>query len=448
MSELLFIFFILPRNYEITYENKAIKCEAVEIELQDYIPLRPITDILGINYIFDPHTQRLQLFDNSHKIILIGNIGVIKCDGLFKNMAFPPYYIAKEIYFPLKELTTIIGANFEKLIFIKELKEVSKIAEISILLRGDSTVVKFAWERPLDFDVLFNPTKTVIEIDGRYQKKTKLKATGAVEAVTLIPYNTYTRLELGLQKINAYIERKDEVVFFNKITKKVNLIVIDPGHGGIDPGAVGRTGLYEKDVVLDIGKILQNLIKDSLGINILLTREKDKYLSLKERTNIANRNSADIFVSIHCNASPKGRSNSRGFETYFLSEAKTDEARAVAARENASLRFDGIQPTDEVSFILYDLAQSAFLEESNRLAECIQSEAETGLSIPARGVNQAGFYVLKGAFMPSVLIETAFISNTYEERLLKKKDFRQKLADCIFKGIRNFVIDYEKRLNQ
>jgi N-acetylmuramoyl-L-alanine amidase len=224
------------------------------------------------------------------------------------------------------------------------------------------------------------------------------------------------------------------------------VIVLDPGHGGIDPGAVGKKGLYEKDITLNICGHLQKLFEDSMGVKALLTREEDVYFSLKGRTGFANNHSADLFISVHCNAAPRNK-NSCGFETYFLSEAKTTEARAAAALENASLKFDGIEPTDEVTKILYDLAQSSYLEESNILAEFIQTSAENNVSVPSRGISQAGFYVLRGAFMPAVLVETAFISNLEEEKLLKTTEFQKKLAYSIFKGTREFIADYERRMN-
>jgi len=162
---------------------------------------------------------------------------------------------------------------------------------------------------------------------------------------------------------------------------------------------------------------------------------------------VSNRNAADLFVSIHCNATMKGMLRS-GFETYFLSEAKTNEERAVAALENAALKFDEVEmPNDDISFIFYDLAQSAFLDESNQFAENIQASAERNLKIPSRGVKQAGFYVLHGAFMPAVLVECAFISNPEEEKLLRQKEFQNQLAYCIYQGIRDYVEDYERRAN-
>ena len=444
---LLSLFCILPNKYEIAFNNRNILVESEKIEFQDYVSLKPVAELLNLSYVLDNTTQRLYLSAQNRKLVLIGNISTITYNGFSKNMPFAPLFIYGDIYFPANEIIPTIGGIFEKLIFIKEIKEAPIIDKISLLTRGDSTILKFNWKKTIDFDVQFLLNKMIVEIDGRYEKKDKLKPLGAIKSAKLIPYTTYTRLEFDVEDINAFLERENEVVFYHKISKKVNLIVIDPGHGGIDPGAVGKKGLYEKDANLAIAKYLDRLIKDTLGIKIIMTREKDIYLSLKARTSIANSNSADLFVSIHCNASAKS-SKMKGFETYFLSEARTTEARAVAMRENASLKFDGIEPTDVVSDILIDLAQTAYLEESNRFAEFIQDNAKRQLPISSRGVKQAGFYVLRGAFMPSILIECAFVSNLEEEKLLKQKSFRKKLAYCIFCGIKNFIYDYERRLNR
>jgi N-acetylmuramoyl-L-alanine amidase len=443
---LVSLFCILPNKYEITCENRSIDIEPRQLQFHAYLPLKPIAEVLNIHYVLDNKTQRLYLTGNGHKMMLIPGVTTIQCDGSYHNIPFTTYFIADDVYFPVSEIITLIGGTFEKLIFIKEITEVPPIDDIAVTTRGDSTVLKFRWKKALDYDVQFYPRQAIVEIDGKYTAERQIKPKGAIVSSKLLAYNTYTRLELDIKDVNTVIERNDEVVFYYKLSKKVRLVVIDPGHGGIDPGAVGKRGLYEKDVNLDISKILRDFIRDSLGIKVLLTREKDAYLSLKARTNIANLNGADIFVSIHCNASPKG-SRQRGFETYFLSDARTDEARAVEARENASLKFDGVEPSDDISLIFYDLAQSAFLEESNILAECIQTSAEQVLSIPARGVSQAGFYVLRGAFMPAVLIESAFISNLEEEKLLRKKSFKRQIALSIFRGLKRFITDYERRLN-
>jgi N-acetylmuramoyl-L-alanine amidase len=225
----------------------------------------------------------------------------------------------------------------------------------------------------------------------------------------------------------------------------INVIVIDPGHGGADSGAVGSQGLVEKDVTLDIAQRLKRLLEKEPGLNIILTRTDDVLVPLEERTAIANRNAADLFVSIHTNASPKR--SAHGSQTFFLSAAKTDEGRAVAALENSSVRFEppGTSPvvSADVEYILMDLVQSEYQRESQDLAGMIQTRLTEELPIPGRGVSQAGFVVLNKAYMPAVLVETAFISNRKEEDLLKKGSFRQKIAEALHESIMQFKRKYE-----
>jgi N-acetylmuramoyl-L-alanine amidase len=437
----------LTPKYEVTCDSSTAIVEGKKIGFQNYLPVKSIVEALDVNFVFDQTSQRMFLAGNGHQVVMIPDINVVKCDSAFRNLFFGPRTSGGTVYFPADEVTSTIAGPMEKLAFLKEIKEVPLIKKIILESRADSSVIKFEWERPVDFDVQMHSGRVVVEIDGRYTATEKLKPAGEIKGIKVLPYNTYTRLEIEVGDVNSALEKDNEVLLFKKITTRIARIVIDPGHGGIDPGAVGKKGLYEKDANLLIARRLQALIKDSLGVNATLSRESDVYLSLKERTDLANRMSADLFISVHCNASPKS-SKSRGFETYFLSEARTNEARAVAAIENASLKFDGVEePKNEIEYILYDLAQNAFLQESNSLAEFIQNSAERLLSIPARGVSQAGFYVLRGAFMPAVLVECAFLSNPEEEKLLKTADFKEKLSNCIFTGLKEYVVEYERRMN-
>jgi N-acetylmuramoyl-L-alanine amidase len=442
---LLMLCSLIPHTYEINWEGKSIVVESETVEFQNYIALKPVADFLGISYVLDNKSQRLFLAESENKVELIGNINTLLYNSSYKNIPFAPVRMQGDVYFPASEIVNMVASGFGKLMFIKEVKEAPKIDEIKFSMRGDSAVIQFTWARPVTFDVQFFMKNAVIELDGVYRKE-MLSPKGKVTAIQLLPYNTYTRLELNLEGVNAYLERDDEIVFYYKLSQQIKSIVIDAGHGGVDPGAVGKKGLYEKDANLAIAKYLLELIKDSLDVTVIMTRETDKYLSLKARTQIANRNSADLFISIHCNASAKSNVMG-GFETYFLAEARTTEERAVAMRENASLKFDGIEPASVLDKILLDLAQTAYLEESNCFAECVQQSAESNLSIHSRGVKQAGFYVLRGAFMPAILVECAFVSNLDEEKLLKQKEFRKKLAVVLFQGIRKYIDDYERRLN-
>lgn len=228
---------------------------------------------------------------------------------------------------------------------------------------------------------------------------------------------------------------------------KIDLVVIDPGHGGEDDGAVGRhSSLKEKEVVLDIAKRLAEKLERE-GFEVILTRKDDTFLPLGERTQIANGAGADLFISIHANASPKRKP--RGSETFFLAMAKNDEARAVAALENSAIRFEKPESysegnlTSELDLILLDMVQNEYLRESSDLAELIQNQFKGRLRIPSRGIDQAGFHVLNRAYMPAVLVEVAFISNREEEKLLRQSKFRERVAEAICRGLVDFKRKYE-----
>lgn len=230
----------------------------------------------------------------------------------------------------------------------------------------------------------------------------------------------------------------------------IDVIIIDPGHGGEDFGAVGSKGLKEKDVVLDIAFRLEKLLKNSLNedLKVHLTRRGDYFVPLEQRSLFANQKGGDLFISIHVNSARRKKAS--GTEIYFLAQAKNDEARAVAALENSSIRFEHPEgtpmDTSELNFILMDMIQTEFLKESSDLAQMIHDQMEKYLDIPSRGVDQAGFFVLNKTYMPAVLVETAFISNQKEEKLLNQSSFRQEIAQGIFEGILDFKDKYEPKL--
>ncbi|MCG2758187.1 MAG: N-acetylmuramoyl-L-alanine amidase [Desulfobacteraceae bacterium] len=220
----------------------------------------------------------------------------------------------------------------------------------------------------------------------------------------------------------------------------VNCIVIDPGHGGRDFGAPGYLkGVHEKDVVLKIAKKLAEKIRKELQCEVFLTRTSDRYLTLEERTAIANTKNADLFISIHTNAARSRRAF--GIETYFLNLATDDESILVAARENAT----STKNISDLQTILSDLMQNAKINESSRLASHVQTALCKCLKknnysrINNKGVKQAPFYVLLGAQMPSILIETAFISNPKECRRLINPKYQEQLCEAIVDGIKKYI---------
>jgi len=218
----------------------------------------------------------------------------------------------------------------------------------------------------------------------------------------------------------------------------VRKIVIDPGHGGRDPGAMAQQGIREKDITLSIAKKLAQSLRRRTGCEVLLTRSSDTYLHLEERTAIANTRKADLFISLHLNSSTAREV--MGIETYFLNLATDESAIAVAARENAT----STKNISDLEGILKDLMRNAKIAESTRLAKSVQKNICVNMSrkyspIKDKGVKQAPFYVLMGAQMPAILIETGFISNPQELGRLSSADYQSALSDAIAAGVSNYI---------
>ncbi|MCF7867422.1 MAG: N-acetylmuramoyl-L-alanine amidase [Candidatus Cloacimonetes bacterium] len=256
-------------------------------------------------------------------------------------------------------------------------------------------------------------------------------------------------LELLPEILNDYISKTgDKLVAANPSDNRLKTIVIDPGHGGKDPGAIGNSKKnYEKTLVLEISRKLQKKLRDNLNVDVILTRSKDEFVSLQQRTQFANSQAANLFISVHCNAHRS--SEVSGIEVFYLSTAKTDEARAVEAMENQVVYdYEGgeeaVKKYDDLAFILADMAQSEHLEESFQLGLKLQNNLISATGARNRGVKQANFYVLRGAFMPAVLLELGFLTNKKEERKLKDSSYQNKLVDALYQGIKDFKYQYDQ----
>lgn len=216
------------------------------------------------------------------------------------------------------------------------------------------------------------------------------------------------------------------------------LIVIDPGHGGKDKGAIGYGGLLEKDVVLSVALELERLLNENLDVTVRLTRRDDKYLELKERTQFANDYEATLFISLHGNASRTG--NASGFETYYLDNTNDKGSKKLAERENE----EHGKPVGDLEFILSDLIQSGKIDDSIALARVVHAELERHIhskwkEAKSIGVKKAPFYVLVGAHMPCILIELLFVDNKSDSKLLTDRAFRKDLAVGLMLGIERYL---------
>ena len=225
-------------------------------------------------------------------------------------------------------------------------------------------------------------------------------------------------------------------------------VVLDPGHGGHDTGAVGPSGLMEKDVVLDLGIRLRSLLQERLGMRVIMTRDEDVFVPLQERSTIANRAKADFFISLHVNGSSKR--GAVGFETfYFTREASDNDARASAQRENLLIERDGVTGKDQESLLrmtLADMAVTRDIRQSGELAELALSSLDKIMKVENRGVKSGPFYVLATVAMPAVLVESAFITNPREERKLQQEQYRQRIAEALCEGIGKYKARYERRV--
>jgi len=220
---------------------------------------------------------------------------------------------------------------------------------------------------------------------------------------------------------------------------KIGRIVIDPGHGGHDTGTIGPTGLMEKDLCLDVALRLGKIVAQRLpGADVVYTRTDDTFIPLEERTNIANQAKADLFISIHANSSRNH--DARGIETYYLNLKGSPEAMEVAARENASSE-EGVH---ELEDLVKKIARNEKIDESREFAEDIQDSLaqriqKSAKSVRNRGVRKAPFVVLIGADMPSILTEISFLSNPADEKMLKKPEYRQRVAEGLYQGVASYL---------
>jgi len=454
--------------------EKSVEC--IMIDNSVYMDARELAYNLGGHYFWNPATKKLVLKRGAARIKCSAENRVVIINDQAYYLILPAKFVKGTLYVPLEEMTLLLhkvlswslfwdgarrilslkGSSYN--ITFLEISERDRGGEIKIQLteklKYESSTTDGNWLHiTLDFGVM----------DPRLNE---IKPGGPIKALKTYQFDQSTQLSFQFKKsqeisdIKWDTKEKTLSLFFgqtdgptqdliqNKTIGFINCIAIDAGHGGKDPGAIGPTGLKEKSVVLDVALRLAKLIKKKMNVKVILTRKDDTFVPLRERTTIANKKGAQLFISIHCNSSRSRKAG--GFETYFLAQEKTDEARLVAARENSVIKFElpekDTHEMTNLDFIMWDISQNEFLKESEDLAITLQKSLSKRLKIKNRGINQAGFYVLKGAFMPNVLAEIAFISNRHEEKLLKQKRFKQAIAEALYESIKIFKQRYERSM--
>lgn len=251
--------------------------------------------------------------------------------------------------------------------------------------------------------------------------------------------------------IISVFEKNSIAAAFQNDNSRVRTVVIDPGHGGKDPGAV-YGNVREKDIVLDIGKKLGDYIKASFpDVQVIYTRDKDVFVPLHQRATIANKHDADLFISIHVNA--VGRGSAEGTETYILGQHRTSDNLEVAKKENSVIlleadyktTYEGFDPNSPESYIMFELVQDEYLEQSAMLAASIQDQFRERVHRVDRSVKQAGFLVLRQITMPGILVEAGFLSHPAERQFLQSENGRDYLASAMFRAFRDYKRKIEAR---
>lgn len=446
---ILFVFFGLT----IQSQDTVFTINSSRFAMITYVKAEDIKEAFNIRAEWNTKNKALYL-EKEKKVTIFLENPFIKIENQVVQLVYPMIMKKGVLYIPVTSLPDILSPLIGKSISIKG----------DTLLYGDANIH--------NFEIKYKDGKTdaIIYLDDNLEHI--FKGSGGLWTITIFegrplkgifPKNgkgfiknitvrvtdalTEVKFQLTKKTFDVDVKRSPGKIVMSISDRKrrmIKTVVIDPGHGGKDPGAVGYKGLKEKDVALDIGKKLARILKEK-GYNVIMTRTTDEFIPLSERTKIADKARADLFVSIHCNAAPLAKKN--GTETYFLSAAKTDWARAVEAKENSSVRFEKTaeNPKPSINYILWDMAQNEFLKESSELAIEIQESLCKQIKRKNRGVSQANFYVLRLNYMPAVLVETAFISNHREGKLLSSSRFRQKVAKGVANGIDAFAKKYAQR---
>ena len=464
----------------------------IELHSTTYVSVNDLANILWAKQYWSPEKKKMDLKFSGHVVTFTLFHADIVIDREAFHMPLETVYREGAIWVPIRFFCHILDNSLPGWLSWKDdekqleiLSSGRNIIDIDIEPKNNGTLITISTLETFSLEHSIGPSNwlNVTVLGGRLDPEqfNSSSRVGIVKKVRGYQFGESCQISIQLSKVPQDYkvfqrENPHEIVILlrqsqggissgsekngssaelkpNRNLALFDLIVLDAGHGGKDPGALGPTGLKEKEVVLDVTKRLANLLRKRLGVEVILTRDDDSYIPLQRRTEIANSTGADLFISIHANAAK--RREVGGCETFFLSPAKNDEARAVAMLENAALKFEeeyasGATELSDEDFVLRDIVsdmlQSSFLKESEDLAASIQTDMDSKLNIKNRGVDQAGFFVLVGAKMPAVLIEIAFISNRYEEKLLKEKRFRQKIAEAIYNGIKQFKTKYESTM--
>jgi N-acetylmuramoyl-L-alanine amidase len=465
-------------------DGKSSSVPAFEKNGLTYVSIPAFAEQLGFKHSQSVFSNKSVFSNERGSITFVQDNLFYKIDTVINLIPYPPIRKESTLYLPAPYLVKVFDAKHSgalgwsaqtSTITVNSLKY--SVLSVSSGVKQNGTLISIVLADSLPYEfTYYHPNLAVNFGGGKLDPKAVKRGlrAGVVDSAFTLQYDGSAQVSFILNQAvePPYIEysAKTRTLMISlkpKIEQKkqkapaatqvpldaslIRTVVVDPGHGGKDPGAIGPTGVKEKDVVLGIGLELRTMLEKA-GFKVFMTRDKDIFIPLGDRTKFANEKKADLFVSIHADAvggDAKKRSAARGYKVYFLSQAKNEEDKMVAMRENAVIELedkDKRSNYNALQDVLISIAGAEYLRESQDL--CIFIEQSLGANVKQiprlqLGVGQANFWVLNGAYMPSVLIEVGFISNTEEEKLLSDKRTQFQQAAAFSEAIVKFKQQFE-----
>ena len=482
-TKILRKFLIIIWFFQISLGVEKYQSQTIEVILRNEIQYISAMDYINhsnMRSLFIENKEKLIIQYLANKIIISPNSSYIQINDDIYNLSIPIIYDGNEFWIPLNSFSRLIKQidlpsikldSSEKFILIDAIT--TNILGCQINKKENGTLIEIETNKYFD-ESLVSASITrggwlnINVIGGELDSLSILKTINANSQILRIrPIQMDQSAQISFLLKNQFDDysistknnkidialRENSIINADKIKQlkkrwNLDVIVIDAGHGGKDPGCLAN-GLMEKTVTLDVAKKLGKMIEQELGIKVIYTRTEDEFVPLWKRTKIANDSGGKLFISLHVNASPNS-SSARGFETFIIRPGKFDDATDVAQRENKVIELEDSPknyPTlTRENLIIATMAQSAFTKQSEFFAGEIQKELDKSFTSKNRGVKQAGFYVLVGASMPNVLVELGFITNRQDYNLISKSKYRTKMAKSIFDAILTYKNKYEDNL--
>ncbi len=470
-----------------------------------YVSLADLAQGLGLKTFELSSTKKLSVYSDSGSLLFTpaNNFVVVSTAGETKVLQMPiptllangKMYLAAE--YAADYFSRIINGTLEfdeeksEFVYSPPISGLPAITGVRVQAKANGAVIEIGMESlPKAYEASITSTGlggqpdmlyvTLMPASADVEKLDSLPATDVFSQIVAIQNPNSVQLSFRLKQkyvskqvfvdsttnsviVALYSSADVQKIFSEELRKKLenekknwrlDVIVIDPGHGGKDPGTIGVHGTEEKNVALAIGLDLRSDLRRVLPkVKVVMTRDKDVFVPLDERGQIANEAGGKLFISLHCNSMPHKPNPMHGIETYFLRPGKTGDAIRIAAQENAAIKYENdyekkYKTYDADNMILTTMAHSAYVKYSESLAGLIEDVVSSVASVTDNGVSQAGFYVLIGASMPAVLVETGYLSNVREERYLRSKKGQRAIAKGIADAIVKFKAEYEKNFTQ